>query len=96
MGKAFTEILAGLNDAVAHAQGEASGVVEHRPESINVKAIREKTGMSQQYFCATFGTSLDTLRHWEKGSRSPRGAASVLLKMVAMNPQAAIVAAKGQ
>jgi putative transcriptional regulator len=86
MGKAFTEILDGLNDALAHAQGETSGVVEHRPDNINVKAIREKTGMSQQHFCATFGISLDTLRHWEKGSRSPRGAARVLLKMVAMNP----------
>jgi putative transcriptional regulator len=95
MGKAFTEILAGLNDAVAHAKGAASGVVEHRPDSLNVKAIREKTGMSQQHFCATFGISLDTLRHWEKGSRSPRGTARVLLKVVEMNPQAAIMAAKG-
>ncbi|CAG0980872.1 Antitoxin HigA-2 [Anaerolineae bacterium] len=94
MNKAFTEILAGLNDAVAHAKGELSGVVEHNPERLNVKAIREQTGMTEQHFCATFGISLTTLRHWENGSSKPRGTARVLLKLVAKDPQAAISAAK--
>ena len=47
MGKAFTEISEGLRDAANHAKGKKSGVVEHAPEKLNVKAIREKTGMSQ-------------------------------------------------
>jgi len=93
MGNAFSEISEGLNDALAHAKGEESGTVEHRPESIDVKAIREKTGMSQQRFCATFGISIGTLRHWEQGLRSPRGAARVLLKVVDKNPEAVIEAA---
>ena len=92
MNKAFTEIAAGLEDAKAHAKGEASNVIEHSPENLNVKAIREKTGMSQQRFCATFGISLGTLRHWEQGLRTPRGAARVLLKVVEQNPQAVIKA----
>ena len=60
------------------------------PETLNVKSIREKTGMSQQRFCATFGISLGTLRHWEQGLRAPRGAARVLLKVVEQNPNAVI------
>ncbi|MEW7973053.1 MAG: helix-turn-helix domain-containing protein [Candidatus Thiodiazotropha endolucinida] len=92
MSKAFTEISEGLKDAAAHAKGEKSEVVEHTPEALNVRAIREKTGMSQQRFCATFGISLGTLRHWEQGLRSPRGAARVLLKVVENNPQAVIKA----
>jgi putative transcriptional regulator len=92
MSKAFTEISEGLKDAAAHAKGEKSAVVEHTPEALNVRAIREKTGMSQQRFCATFGISLGTLRHWEQGLRSPRGAARVLLKVVENNPQAVIKA----
>ena len=92
MNKAYTEISAGLKDAVAHAKGDKSGVVEHTSKSLNVKAIREKTGMSQQRFCATFGISLGTLRHWEQGLRTPRGAARVLLKVVDQNPQAVIEA----
>ncbi len=92
MGKAFTEISAGLEDAILHAKGQSSGVIEHNSEAINVKAIREKTGMSQQKFCVTFGISLGTLRHWEQGLRSPRGAAKVLLKVVQHNPEAVIEA----
>lgn len=92
MNKAFTEISEGLKDAAIHAKGEKSGVVEHAPEKLNVKEIREKIGMSQQRFCATFGISLGTLRHWEQGLRSPRGAARVLLKVVEQNPQAVIKA----
>ena len=92
MGKAFTEISVGLKDAANHAKGKKSGVVEHTPEALNVRAIREKTGMSQERFCATFGISLGTLRHWEQGLRSPRGAARVLLKVVDHNPKAVIKA----
>jgi putative transcriptional regulator len=48
--------------------------------------------MSQQRFCAAFGISIGTLRHWEQGLRSPRGAARVLLRVVEHNPQAVIKA----
>lgn len=92
MSKAFTEISAGLDDAKKHAQGHKSHVIEHKAEKINVKAIRKKTGMSQQHFCATFGISIGTLRHWEQGLRSPRGTARVLLKVVDQNPSVVIKA----
>ena len=71
-----------------HAKGKKTKVVVHQPEPIDVRAIREKTGMSQQKFCATFGISLGTLRHWEQGLRSPRGPARVLLKVVDNDPKA--------
>jgi len=92
MSKAFTEISTGLAEAIDHVQGKATKVVEHTPEIIDVKAVREKTGMSQQKFCATFGISIETLRHWEQGLRSPRGSARVLLKVVDHNPTAIIEA----
>jgi len=90
MNKAFTEISAGLSDAIDHAKGSTTNVALHTPETVNVKAIREKTGMSQQTFCATFGISEGTLRHWEQGLRVPRGPARVLLKVVEHNPDAII------
>jgi putative transcriptional regulator len=90
MSKAFEEISAGLGDAIKHTKGKKSPVVVHKPETINVKAIRAKTGMSQQRFCATFGISLGTLRHWEQGLRFPRGPARVLLKVVDNDPKAVI------
>ena len=92
MSKAYTDIKGGLDDALAHAKGEKGRAKEHRMEALDVKAIREKTGMSQQRFCATFGISIGTLRHWEQGLRSPRGAARVLLRVVEHNPKAVIKA----
>ncbi len=94
MGNAFTEISDGLADAIQHAKGEKTKLVEHKPELIDVKAIREKTGMSQQKFCATFGISIGTLRHWEQGLRTPRGPARVLLKVVQHNPKAIVESIK--
>jgi putative transcriptional regulator len=90
MSKAFREISTGLDDAIAHARGRKSSAIVHEPETIDVKAIRKKTGMSQQRFCDTFGISLGTLRHWEQGLRSPRGPARVLLKVVDHDPNAVI------
>jgi putative transcriptional regulator len=95
MSKAFDEIHAGLTDAIKHSKERESKVVKYTPEEINVRAIREKTGMSQQRFCAAFGISLGTLRHWEQGLRSPRGTARVLLKVVQQNPKAVIEAISG-
>jgi putative transcriptional regulator len=92
MSKAYTEINKGLDDAIAHAKGKTARAKEHRMEPIDVKSIRHKTGMSQQRFCATFGISIGTLRHWEQGLRSPRGAARILLKVVENNPKAVIKA----
>ncbi|SDX86107.1 putative transcriptional regulator [Allochromatium warmingii] len=92
MSNAFIEIMSGLNDAKSHAQGQSRHVIEHAPDCLNVKAIREKTGMNPQRFCATLGISLNTLKHWEQGSKIPRGSARILLKVVDKNPQVVIKA----
>ncbi|MDO9317565.1 MAG: helix-turn-helix domain-containing protein [Gammaproteobacteria bacterium] len=96
MGKAFTEISAGLIDAIAHAKGDESRAVLRHHTPIDVKAIREKTGMSQERFSATFGIPIGTLRHWEQGLRTPRGTARVLLKIVDSNPKAVIKAIQAE
>jgi len=92
MSTAFSEISAGLSEAINHAKGEETKIIEHTVEDLNIKAIRETTGMSQQKFCATFGISVGTLRNWEQGLRSPRGTARVLLQVVKHNPTAIIEA----
>ena len=58
MSNAFTEISAGLNDAISHAKGESTKTIKHKMKAKDVKAIRKKIGMSQQQFCSTFGISL--------------------------------------
>ena len=92
MSAAFKSIKLGLQEAIAHAKGEASGVRLHRPRVVDVKALRAKVGMTQEQFAARFGFSTATLRHWERGDRSPHGPALVLLNVIEHNPQAVIEA----
>ena len=90
MGKAQRSILKGLEEAIAFAQGKAIRARVHVPESVDVKAIREKTGLTQVEFAAKFGFSLGTLRHWERGDRQPRGPALILLHVVDKEPRAVL------
>lgn len=89
MSTAFESIQQGLQEAIAHAKGDERGVRVH-PRAIDVKAVRAKVGMTQEQFAARFGFSTATLRHWERGDRSPRGPALVLLNVIERNPQAVI------
>jgi putative transcriptional regulator len=89
---AFESIKAGLKQAIAHAQGEAVPVQIHYPKAMDVKAIRAQVGMSQTEFASSFGISVGTLRHWERGDREPQGPARVLLHVVSKQPQVVLSA----
>ena len=92
MNTAFKSIKQGLTEAIDFAQGKTSKAVVHEFSPIDVKAIREKIGMSQSEFASAFGISLGTLRHWERGDRKPRGPALVLLNVVAKEPRVVLKA----
>lgn len=55
--------------------------------SEDVKRVREKTEMTQKEFSETFGVNLSTLRHWERGDRSPSGASLILLNLIDKAPR---------
>ena len=90
MSTAFDNIKQGLQEAIEHARGNEAGVRVHRPRTVDVKALRAKVGMTQEQFAARFGFSTATLRHWERGDRTPRGPALVLLNVIERNPRAVI------
>ncbi len=92
MNTAFESIKQGLTEAIDFAQGKTSKAVVHEFSPIDVKAIREKIGMSQSEFASAFGISLGTLRHWERGDRKPRGPALVLLNVVEKEPRVVLKA----
>ena len=50
--------------------------------------------LTQEQFAARFGFSVATLRHWERGDRSPSGASLVLLNVIDHNPTAVMKALK--
>jgi DNA-binding transcriptional regulator YiaG len=59
----------------------------------SIAATREKIGLSQSRFARLLGISVRTLHHWEQGSRTPSGAARVLLRVAARHPEALLDAA---
>jgi len=83
------KIVEGLRDAISYAKGDttAGGVTRFQvPQRVDVRAIRERLGLSQGEFALRFGFSLGTLRHWEQGRRHPEGSARVLLTIINRAP----------
>lgn len=56
------------------------------------KGVRERIGLSQQEFSNRIEVSLETIRNWEQGKRSPTGAAKALLKILDRAPEIALLA----
>ncbi len=84
MSTVAESIRRGLEQAVAYAdgRGDERDYRVHIPERVDVKAIRAKLAMTQQEFAGRFGFSVNTLRHWEQGSRQPEGATRAYLIVI--------------
>jgi putative transcriptional regulator len=83
------KIIKGLEQALAHARGEATNIRErtvHVDDNVNVRAIRKKLALTQHEFALQFGFSLAAVRHWEQGSRLPEMSARVLLTLIDRDP----------
>lgn len=95
MSTAFKKIMAGLQDALAHAEGGGATVKLRTLEAIDVKTIRDKTGLSQHKFASLFMIPVGTLRNWEQGRRRPEGPALALLHIIDKEPRTAVKALHG-
>ena len=92
MSEAFDSIKQGLEEAIDFSKGDLRKAVVHEFTPVDVKGIRTKIGMTQNEFASAFGISVSTLRHWERGDRTPQGPALVLLNVVAKEPKAVLKA----
>lgn len=92
MKSQFERMMDGLNDIEAYLAGEREGFKVHVPEKVDVKAIRSRLGMTQAKFSDTFGFSLDAIKHWEGGRRTPEAPARTLLTVIDKNPAAVLEA----
>lgn len=95
MTRAFDSIKQGLNEAIAHAKSKdrnPEGIKLYQPYQVDVSSLRERLSLTQEQFAARFGFSVATLRHWERGDRSPSGASLVLLNVINRNPAAVLKA----
>jgi putative transcriptional regulator len=92
MKTAFEELMTGLDEVQAFLTGERKGFKVHVPDEVDVKSIRNKLNMTQSRFSETFGFSLDAIKHWEGGRRTPEAPARTLLTVIDKNPAAVITA----
>ena len=88
----FEQMMDGLNDVEAFLAGEQEGFKAYVPQEVDVKAIRNRLGMTQAKFSDTFGFSLDAIKHWEGGRRTPEAPARTLLTVIDKNPAAVLTA----
>ena len=88
----FQDLMTGLEEVDAYLAGERTGYKVTLPTEIDVKHIRRNLKMTQSRFSDTFGFSLDAVKHWEGGRRTPEASARAFLTVIAKNPLAVIAA----
>jgi putative transcriptional regulator len=54
---------------------------------IDVRAIRQATGMTQAEFAAAYEFSVRTIQEWERGAKRPSGPARTLLRAIKGDPE---------
>ena len=89
MSSLFDDLKEGLEEAIACEKGEGpTKVREYHIKPLReysreeIKAIRNKAGMSQRVFAAYMGVSVKTVEAWECGTRKPSGSAARLLEVL--------------
>lgn len=70
--------------AALAAQGVSVARLEVR--KVDLKALRERLGVSQEAFALRYGLDVATLRNWEQGRTQPDGPAAVLLQLIERDP----------
>src|SRR5579863_10225045 len=88
--KMFDQLLQSVREGGAILRGEdkaARRIVVGSPE---VRAIREKTSLSQSEFAHLIGVSVKTLQNWEQDRRRPTGPAVALLRIIEHDPAMAV------
>ena len=77
-----------LNITVTFLAADNTSARRHHGKipTVDVTAIRQRTGLSQSDFAASIGVPEGTLVNWEQGRRQPSGPAKVLLALLAKKP----------
>ena len=86
----FDDLKQSLKEAKAIRVGETNASRRFTVAPIDVKAVRAKTGLSQNEFAQMIQISTRTLQNWEQKRRNPTGPAAALLKIVSAEPEVAL------
>lgn len=90
--KMFEELLGSVREAGAILRGQKKPTRRTVIGPSGIRAIRERTSLSQSEFARLIGVSMKTLQNWEQNRRRPTGPAATLLRIIAHDPQLAVQA----
>ena len=80
-------------EAIAPVVSSTLTAIRHwRIGPAGIRAIRERTSLSQSEFASLIGVSVKTLQNWEQDRRRPTGPAAALLRIIAQEPRLAMKA----
>lgn len=88
--KLFEELLGSIHEGGAVLRGKKAPSRSFVVEASGVRAIRERTSLSQSAFARLIGVSVKTLQNWEQERRRPTGPAAVLLRIIDREPEVAV------
>jgi putative transcriptional regulator len=88
--KMFKELLESVREGGAILRGQRKPSRRFEMRSSGIRAIRERTNLSQSEFAHLIGVSVKTLQNWEQNRRHPTGPAAVLLRIIEYEPQLAV------
>lgn len=89
----FDDIKTGLSEAIEYEKGNLKAkatTLSVEPvenfTSVEIKSIRNSTGLTQNLFAKYMGVSVKTVEAWEAGRNHPDGAACRLLYLTKRDP----------
>jgi putative transcriptional regulator len=88
--KMFEELLESVREGGAILRGRRKSSRRLEIRASGIRAIRERTSLSQSEFAGLIGVSVKTLQNWEQDRRHPTGPAAALLTIIAYEPQLAV------
>jgi len=88
----FEELLGSVREGGAILRGQKKPSRRMVVGASTVRAIRERTSLSQSEFAHLIGVSIKTLQNWEQDRRRPTGPAAALLRIIAHEPRLAMKA----
>ncbi len=90
--KMLEELLESVREGGAILRGQRKPSRRVELQSSGIRAIRERTSLSQSEFARLMGVSVKTLQNWEQDRRHPTGPAVALLRIIAYEPLLAVKA----
>lgn len=90
--KVFADLVTSLKQAGQIVRGERKASRSFKFNDSRIRAIRERTRLSQTDFARLMGVSVKTLQNWEQSRRRPTGPAAALLRLVEKDPKVVLLA----